>query len=197
MRALKKLFLPLLLVLLASTNAIAADSATQHVKATVDDVLAIVSSAEGDPGTRRQKIIDVIKKRFAFASMAQSILATNWKKASDADKQAFTDVFADLVIFTYVKAIEAYSDEAVEFTGEKRKGSKTVVSSVIVSGSTRIPVDYKLKQVGDTWHAYDVRIEGVSMVNSYRGSFRSIIKKQGMQGLIARLREKVDGLREG
>ena len=69
--------------------------------------------------------------------------------------------------------------------------NRASVDSVILSGTGNIPVNYKLRKRNDGWFIYDVEVENVSMVSSYRDTYRSIFTKDGIDGLIAQMKDKI------
>ncbi|HFD92172.1 MAG TPA: ABC transporter substrate-binding protein, partial [Gammaproteobacteria bacterium] len=87
--------------------------------------------------------------------------------------------------------IEAYTDERVEVLGARVKGSRAEVSTIIVSGDVDIPIRYKMRLKGGKWLIYDVVIEEVSLIRNYRSSYRDIVKKEGIDGLLTRMDEKL------
>ena len=82
----------------------------------------------------------------------------------------------------------AYLDDYHEIV---KKEKYAQVDTLIVRNDVKTPVNYKLQLKGEDWLAYDVVIEGVSLIRNYRGSYQSIIKKEGMDGLLARMEQKV------
>ena len=94
---------------------------------------------------------------------------------------------------TYITAMEAYTSETVRYGKETLRKKKALVETFIVRPNLEIPVVYRLRQRGGKWYAYDIVIEGVSIVRNYRTSFAGVVKKQGMEGLLASLEAKVQG----
>jgi phospholipid transport system substrate-binding protein len=170
-------------------------SPTQTVQESVDAILTLIKDKTLEQDDRRARIRAYIKTRFDFEAMSQRTLATNWKKASEEEREKFIDLFSQLIENTYIGKIEAYTNEKVEYPGEKVKGSKAVVETLIIAASADIPVDYRLYRKNDTWWVYDVIIEGVSLISNYRSSYQEIVKKEGFDGLLAKMQEKVDELR--
>jgi phospholipid transport system substrate-binding protein len=127
--------------------------------------------------------------------MSQGILATNWKKASKEERQRFQDLFSELIESTYRDQVDTYNNEEVRYLSEKIKGRKAEVETVVVTANAEIPVNYKLVNKGDGWHAYDIRVEGVSLIRTYRDSYREIVKKEGISGLLAQMEKKIEELR--
>ena len=174
--------------------ALAASSPTEDVRSSVDAILVILQNSELDVQQKRADISKIINKRFDFRAMSQRTLATNWKKTSDEEKKQFTALFSQLIESSYVGKIEAYTNEKVEYPGEKVKGKKAVVETLILTSSADIPVNYKLYQKGDQWLVYDVIIEGVSLISNYRSSYQEIMKDEGFDGLLNKMQAKIDEL---
>jgi phospholipid transport system substrate-binding protein len=170
-------------------------SPMQTVQESVDAILALLRDDTLEEADLRAKIRAHINTRFDFEAMSQRTLATNWKKASAEERQKFVDLFSQLIENTYIGKVESYTNEKVEYPGEKVKGSKAVVETLIIAASADIPVDYRLYKKGDAWWVYDVIIEGVSLVSNYRSSYQEIVKKEGFDGLLARMQEKIDELK--
>jgi phospholipid transport system substrate-binding protein len=145
-----------------------------------------------DRETRWEKIGLVINDSFDFRSMSQSVLATNWKKASPEERQQFVVFFSQYLEDTYRTKIEAYTNQKVEYVGETIRGKKAVVETVIVTDNTEIPINYKLKNNDGIWFAYDVVIEGISLVSNYRSTFAAIVKNDGMDGLLNDIQSRVN-----
>jgi phospholipid transport system substrate-binding protein len=185
----------LTIAMLVATGAFAESTPTDDVRSSVEAVIALLKDDQLDRESRREKMRAVIDQRFDFRAMSQRTLATNWKKASNEEKQKFTELFAELIQNSYVSKIEAYTNETVEYPGEKQKGKKAVVDTLIITSSTEIPVNYKVYLKNGTWWVYDVIIEGVSLISNYRSSYQEIVKKDGFDGLLAKMEEKIRELK--
>jgi len=194
---LKRLFLILAAgIALTVANIAAADaSPTDAVRGSVDSILTLLQNKELDQATRRKEMRKVINGRFDFRAMSQRTLATNWKKASKEQQQEFVQLFAQLIENTYIGRVEAYTDEKVDYPGEKVKGKKAVVETLILTASADIPINYKVYQKKNgEWWVYDVIIEGISLISNYRSSYKEIVKKEGFDGLIAKMKNKIKEL---
>jgi phospholipid transport system substrate-binding protein len=177
-----------------TTGAIAASSPTEDVRTSVDAILLILQNDELDKQQKRAEISKIVSQRFDFRAMSQRTLATNWKKTSNEEKKQFIELFSQLIESSYVGKIEAYTNEKVEFPGEKVKGKKAVVETLIITSSADIPVNYRMYQKGDQWLVYDVIIEGVSLISNYRSSYQEIMKDEGFDGLLNKMQAKIDEL---
>ena len=193
---LKRLLLTLMagIALAFTVMSHAGSTPTDDVRTSVDAMLEILKNEQLNQEDKRAQMSTVINERFDFRAMSQRTLATNWKKTTDEEKQQFVALFSQLIENSYVGKIEAYTNEKVEYPGEKIKGRKAVVETLIVTSSADVPVNYRVYQKGDQWLVYDVIIEGVSLISNYRSSYQEIMKKEGFDGLLAKMQAKIDEL---
>lgn len=189
------LSLAVLLVTMAGAQAAAAGSPTARVRETIDQIIGILHQ-QGIPREETwQRVGAVINDRFDFRSMSQSVLATNWQAASREEKRQFVEFFSQYLEDTYRTKIESHTDQRVEYAAESINGKRALVETFIVTDKSRIPVNYKLKDNDGEWFAYDVVIEGVSLVNNYRNTFDAIVRAQGMDGLLKDLEGRIANYR--
>jgi phospholipid transport system substrate-binding protein len=181
-----------ILLFLATGMAQAASGPTDRVRESVTEILSVLKDSSLDRDARWLHIGRIIDGGFDFRSMSQSILATNWRTATKEEKRQFVEFFSQYLEATYRDKIEAYTNQGIDYVNESIRGDKAVVDTIIRSGSTQIPVSYKLKLNDEGWFAYDVVIEGVSLVNNYRSTFNAIVKSGGMEGLLTDLEGRID-----
>lgn len=183
-----------IMVLLTSSSLLAADFSTPmgRVKDSVGKVISILKDKSLDREAGWQKISEVIDDGFDFRSMSQSVLATNWKKASPEERSRFTEFFSQYIEETYRSRIQAYTNEEIIYKDEVIRGDRAVVETIIKSDTVEIPINYKLKLNEGEWFAYDVIVEGVSLVNNYRNTFAVIVKNEGMDGLLSDIQRRID-----
>ena len=155
-----KKFCSLILILLVSVSLLAEDftNPTARVKDSVEKVISILKDETLERELRWKSIGSVINQSFDFRSMSQSILATNWRTATPAEREKFVEFFSQYLEETYRTKIEAYTDQKVEYIGETINGKRAVVETLIITDNTEIPVNYKLKNNDGIWFAYDVVI---------------------------------------
>ncbi|MCK5092996.1 MAG: ABC transporter substrate-binding protein [Gammaproteobacteria bacterium] len=179
------------LIFLHGLAASATMTPTDQVRSAVDAVLNTLKLENLDRGAKREKIRSSLQQIFYYRAMSQRTLATNWRKASAAEKERFVNLFSRLLENTYMGKIEAYTDERVEYTGEKIKGKKAIVDTMIVTGSVNIPISYKTVLRDEKWLIYDVVVEEVSLISNYRSSYKQIVKKEGIDGLLSKMEQKI------
>ena len=118
-----------------------------------------------------------------------------WSNASSAQKQAFITQFKLLLVRTYSSALAAYKNETVTFTPPRDKSTDRVqVDSLILQqGGPSISVSYRLVLKDGQWKLYDLIVEGVSLVESYRAQFSDAINQNGLDTVINQLEQKNKG----
>jgi phospholipid transport system substrate-binding protein len=126
-------------------------------------------------------------------TIAKLALGKNWRVATREQKLEFINEFRDLLIRTYGKSLSEFSDQQINyFPVRMEKGEEKVVvkSEVIQPGGPPIPVAYRMRIKDDAWKVYDLSIDGVSLVTSYRGTFDQEVRKGGIEGLLKYLKDK-------
>jgi phospholipid transport system substrate-binding protein len=171
------------------------DTPTATVRTTVDAILAVLRKPDFNFDTDRVAIKNTVTKAFDATAMAQSVLSTNWRSASKEQQAEFRDLLVQIIENSYIDRIKAYTNESVEYRGEDVKNDRATVNTVIVTASGNVPVNYKLRQRDDGWFVYDVEVENVSMVSSYRETYRGVVSRSGMDGLLEQMRGKLQELK--
>jgi len=180
------------LLSVCSVYAVGSATPTERVRGAITEILSVLKNKNLDRDEKWNEVGRVIAEGFDFRSMSQSILATNWRTATPEEKHRFVVFFSQYLEATYREKIETYSNQRVEYMNETVRKDRAVVDTIIRTDSTQIPVSYKLKLNDDGWYAYDVVIEGVSLVNNYRSTFNAIIKSEGIEGLLTDLQGRIN-----
>lgn len=185
-------FILALLLACANVSAVAASSTpTERVQGAVDQILQVLADQSLNWQQRHDRIAEVVDRVFDFRSMSQSVLATNWQRASASERDQFVRFFSDYLESTYMEKLKNYSNEYVSYTGESIRGDRAVVDTEIIGDGKRIPVSYRMRLNEGEWFAYDVVIEDISLVNNYRNIYYGVIQRQGLTGLIDQLELKL------
>ena len=193
-RALMSMTAALLVGLVAATAA-QAMTPTETVKSRVDEAiqgLGQTPSATAESAERRRtEIRRAADSLFDFTEMSRRALGRHWADRTAAERDEFVRLFTDLIARSYIGKIDRYAGEAIAYTGERVDGDEASVrSQVVTAKGSQIPVEYRLHKTNENWTAYDVFIENVSMVGTYRSQFDRIIKAESFADLLRRLREK-------
>jgi phospholipid transport system substrate-binding protein len=193
----EKLFATLVLVAAATAGSA---SPRDLVQASVTRVLAIVTEpAESDRAPkvdalerRRAEVRRLATELFDFDEMARRALSRHWAPRSKAEQTEFIEIFTDLLERTYVSRIESYAGEKITYPNEVVDGEYATVRSRILSRRrTETLLDYRLHLVdGKRWKVFDISIDGVSFVSTYRSEFSRIIQSSSYASLVDRMRKK-------
>jgi phospholipid transport system substrate-binding protein len=182
----KSLLIALTTIVTCAAPAVAGEP-TEMLKQRVDRVLKVLA----EPGDHRAEIRKIAQDTFDFEDMAQRALGPHWAARTPEERREFVPLFVDLLERSYVGRIEGGRGGKVLYTGETINGEEaTVRTRVVTAQRTEIPVDYRLHRRDGRWLAYDVNIEGVSLVNNYRSQFNSVIQSSSFAALVERLRAK-------
>jgi len=187
-------------LILGAGKAVQASGITEGLKATIDQVIGVVTDPQykEDRRTRRDKMKSLIFPKFNFLEMGKRSLGSkNWKKRSQEERKAFVDVFGKLLENSYANKLESYSDEKINYIDEIIKGKFAMVKTEVVRKNGTFSIDYKMIQGGGEWLVYDIVIEGVSMIKNYRSQFARIIHRDSFGTLMEKLNTKVDKLEDG
>ena len=193
-----KPFLALVMILAFALPALAQPSPTERLESVVDVIIDVLKKENLSPAERREQVREEVYKVFDFRAMSQSVLSTNWRDATKEQQERFQELFAQLLENTYVDRMDAYdyNNEQVRFTDEQINDKRAQVDSVIVTQDTNIPVSYRLRLRDGNWYVYDVIVENVSLVSSYRQTYRSLVKRSGMEGLLEQMEQKLAELKQ-
>ena len=184
----------LLLGLMFTWPVAAADagaSPKEVVQTTVDNILAILRKPDFDISKDRETIKGHIVAAFDDTAMAQSVLSTAWRDATPEQQNEFKALLLQTIEDTYLDRVQEYTNETVEFRDEEIRENRATVETFVLTRSGEIPVNYKLRKRNDgRWLVYDVEVENVSMVSSYRDTYRDIVSRSGVDGLLDQMRAK-------
>lgn len=166
-------------------------------KSVTDEVLAIVRADKDIQSGNQKKVLDLVEAKvlphFDFARMVQLAMGKNWRQASAEQQRVLTSEFRALLVRTYTAAFTQYKNQTVEYRPLRlaQEDTDVVVKSLIRQPSGQpVAVDYGMAKTATGWKVYNVKIEGVSLVENYRNTFNTEVQKNGVDGLIKSLAEK-------
>jgi len=168
---------------------------TEAVRTTVSQALLVLRDEELKKPERTDERVtrlrEIANSRFDYGEMAKRSLGGQWNKLGARDRQEFVDLFTELLTETYADRINAYTDEEVTYLKEQLEGDHAEVKTVLVGKKTELPMNYRLMKKNGDWKAYDVVIDGISLVSNYRGQFTAIIHESSYEHLVEMLRDKI------
>jgi len=183
-----------IIVLAGGVAPMAAGTAAEAIKSTIKQMFGILNDeglkAPGRAEERRQQLEQVIGNRIAYDEMAKRSLGPQWTQLNDEERQEFVRLYAQLLRDTYSSRFDHYSDEKVEFLQETLQGDYAEVRTRLTSRKVSLDVDYRMLQRAGDWRVYDIVVDGISLVRSYREQFNKIIRTSSYGELVAKLKQK-------
>jgi len=196
-----KIFLAASLVsvlgLTAAAPAVAADHPAQTmVVESISTMLDVLKNdgekMKADPDYLQSRVDELIVPNLDFDTMTKLAVGKFWRRADANEKTELVSEFKTLLLNTYTGALTEYSGENINFEPfrpEDREDRAVVRSTFSQSGGSDVPVIYKLREK-DGWSIYDIEVNSISLVTSYRSAFTNEIDNGGIAGLIKTLKER-------
>jgi phospholipid transport system substrate-binding protein len=168
------------------------------VKNVADEVLAALRQdpdlQAGSQAKMAQLIEQKVAPHFDFERMTRLAVGRSWRQATPEQQKALIEQFRSLLVRSYSTAYSAYRNIVIEVKPLKLQSGDddTVVRSEIKlpGGAPPVGVNYSMFKGDSDWKVYDVTVEGVSLVTTYRNTFAEEIRQNGIDGLIKSLQEK-------
>ena len=160
------------------------------LKTKIDNVLGILSQKEVTEETKRQQIMDVINPVINFSLMAKLTLGKeNWGRLTPDERNRFVDMFVERLKASYLNKITLYSDQTVTYEKAVEESGKVQAPTYLETKDGRIEIIYKFYSADGQWQVYDVEIDGVSFIKSYRSQFDEVLKNGTVEDLFAQLKD--------
>jgi phospholipid transport system substrate-binding protein len=168
------------------------------VKTITDEVAAVLKKDKDIRAGDTKKAADLIEAKivphFDFTRMARLAMGRNWRVATPEQQKQLVGEFKTLLVRTYATALTNYRDEQFDYKPLRAKPDDTEVtvrSEVRQSGSSQpVSLDYDMERTSGGWKVYDVKVDGVSLVTTYRDTFATEVRDKGVDGLIKSLAAK-------
>jgi len=161
------------------------------LKASVDQVVAVLSDAKIPQDQKRRKVVDIINSSFDFKLMAKlSLGKKHWTKLDAKQKEAFTQLFIERFEDSYTDKLELFDKEKVIFQPMIEKKKKVQIPTFILSKGEKISMLYKMYKSKAGWKVYDVEIEGVSLIQTYRSQYHQVLAQGTIEDLMTKMKQK-------
>ena len=138
---------------------------------------------------------EVVEKKvvpyFDTRAIAQLVLGRNWRKASKEQRERFEAAFKDSLIQTYARAMLDYYDsveaEWAPLRAEEGADKVSVNAKLLRKDAAPIALSFQVRAVNDQWKIYDIAVENISLITSFRGQINAEIRANGLDAVIERL----------
>jgi phospholipid transport system substrate-binding protein len=166
---------------------------TDQLREYTDQVIKVLDDPALARQDRRAAVRKLAHEAFDVTETAKRVLARHWQARTPAEREEFTQLFADLLERTYIARIDEYGGERIRYVGESMDGEQaTVRARIMTRTGTEVPVESRMVRRGERWLIYDVLIENVSLIANYRSQFDRIVRANSYEELIRRLKHKRD-----
>ena len=188
----KRLLILSLCIMLLGVSPASADTGAEVrelLRAKIDAVVALLRQKDMEKSLRKDNILQLIKPIFDFRKMAKlSLGRKHWPGLSPEKQEEFSDLFVRKMQDSYIEKLDLYEDEEVVYEEPLIIKRKVHVPINFVSKDDKISMLYKFyrsKELG--WQIYDVELQGVSVIQTYRTQFNDVLKNGTIDDLMAKL----------
>lgn len=165
-------------------------SAEDVLKQNLAAVFAVLQQQDLNQEAKNNKIIDIVNPMFDFSLMAKLTLGKKyWPGLSPEQKESFTQLFIKRLRASYLDRLTFYTDEKVIYEPSVEVNEKIHIPTYLVSKDKKISMLYKFYTSESNWKIYDLEIQGVSIIRSYRSQFYEILQSGTFDDLLVKLEQ--------
>ena len=158
-----------------------------------DAVVSILKNKDIEQKDKEKQISKIVTPVFDFPLMAKLALGRkHWPKFNSPQREKFTRLFTERLKRSYWEKIALYKDEKISFKPKEQKKNTIYIPSELIHQDKKVAILYKLRQVDKRWKIYDVEIQGVSILLTYRSQFDEILSRGTVEDLLSRLEKPQD-----
>lgn len=191
-------FLVLSVALFINQSLWAQSSPVPMLQETANQILSTLKQNRATLKNNRQIIFQAVERYLLpnvdVNGMSRSVLGRQaWNKATPAERAQFSRAFTQLVIRTYATPLAEYTDETIKFSpvhGSLEQRFLRVNSMIVRSKGNSIPLNYSMVSQNGQWKIYDLSVEGVSLLQSFRSQFAQALQNSTIQDLIKQMQER-------
>ena len=183
-----KRYLNAILILIALSQTVLADdkiAVRDLLKSRIDAVMGVLGRKDLDGEAKKDKISEIVQTIFDFSLMAKLALGRNcWSDLTEENKDRFTKLFTKRLKESYLRKIDLYTDEKVIYEEPLQVKKKLHISTSLISKDDKISVLYKLYNSHNDWKIYDIEVQDVSLIRSYRSQFSESLQSGTIEELM-------------
>ena len=191
----KNLLIAVISLLLFYQSALADDKSEvqELLKKNLDAVFSVLQKKDLAQQEKNQEIVDIVTPMFDFELMAQlSLGKKHWPGLSQEEKKRFTDLFIQRLKASYLKNFTLYTDEKLFYEPAVQVKKKIHTPTYLISKDKKISILYKFYKAENNWKIYDLEIQDVSIIRSYRSQFSGILENGTVDDLLLKLEAPAD-----
>ncbi len=188
----KNLVYAVLSLLILSQPVIADDrkAAEELLKSKLDAVIAVLQKKDLELQVKKNEIIEIVTPIFDFSLMAKLTLGRKyWPGLSKEKKERFTDLFIKRLKGFYLDKLTLYTDETIAYKTPIQVKKKIHIPTELISKGDKISMLYKLYKSKQNWKIYDIEIQDVSIISTYRSQFYQVLSKGTIDDLLLKMEQ--------
>ena len=167
--------------------------AEEFLKNNLDAVFAVLQKKDLAPQAKNNEVVEIVTPMFDFPLMAKLSLGRKyWPDLTQDKKDRFTELFVKRLRKSYLDKLTTYTDEKISYESPVAVKKKIHIPTHLISKGKKISMLYKLYPSNNIWKIYDIEIQGVSIIRSYRSQFREILQKGTFDDLLQRMQKSVN-----
>jgi len=178
-------------IFLVMTQTVGADDrdvAKELLQRKVEAAIAVLQKNDFDQQEKNKQIIEIVTPLFDFPLMAKLSLGRKyWPGMVEEKRQRFTELFTQRLKASYLDKLTLYTDEKVVFKTPVQEKRKIKIPTELISKNNTISMLYKLHESTNSWLIYDIEIQGVSIISTYRSQFEQVLSKGTIDELLIKL----------
>ena len=178
----------------AISAATSTEGASQFVKWLAEQAIATLRAPGMSLEQRETVFRNLLRQGFDLPFLGRFVLGRHWRTATPEQRNDFQQVFEEYILRTYSYRLGGYAGESFTVLSARAAGTKDVMVSTRIARPSGPPVkaDWRVRVIADQYKIIDIMVAGVSMAVTQRSEFASVIKRNGLQGLLTALRARVD-----
>jgi len=190
----KSLLYAALSLLILSQTVIADDksAAEEILKTKLEVVISVLQKKQLEIEAKKKQIVEIVTPIFDFSLMAKLTLGRKfWPGLAKEEKERFTELFVKRLKESYLEKLfrYTYTDEKIVYNAPIQVKKKIHIPTKLISKDNKISMLYKLYKSKQDWKIYDIEIEGVSIITTYRSQFEQVLSKGTIDDLLKKLEE--------
>lgn len=171
----------------------AAGNPEVFIEQLASQAIKVLSSPNGSLKEREDKFRTLLRNDFAMKDIGRFVVGTYWRRMTPEQRTEYLNLFSEWVLKTYSIRLGGYSGEQFKVLSTSPAGQRDVLVKTRIdkSGGNGFNASWRVRKIDGGYKIIDIYVEGVSMAITQRSEFESILQRQGIDGLIGMLKDKV------
>ena len=163
-------------------------AANELLESKLDAVIVVLQKKDLEQQAKNNEVIEIVTPMFDFPLMAKLALGRkHWPGLAKEKKERFAELFSKRLKESYLEKLTLYTDEKIAYQEPVQVEKKIHIPTILISKDNSISMLYKLYKSKHNWKIYDIEIEGVSIISTYRSQFNQVLSSGNIDDLLLEL----------